>query len=66
MYLLSCACTRDVALNIFEVWGALTIMVKEKKLLLFLINFALRHENVWYSGCMDHVFLTSALVGGKC
>jgi hypothetical protein len=31
----------------------------------FLTNKALRHEGVWGSGYIDHIFLTSALVGGE-
>jgi hypothetical protein len=32
---------------------------------LCLTNYALRHEGVWGSGCIDQIFLTSALVGGE-
>jgi hypothetical protein len=32
---------------------------------LSLSNFALRHEGVWGSGCIDPHFLTSVLAGGE-
>jgi hypothetical protein len=35
------------------------------KLSLCLTNSALRHEDVCGSGCIDPLFLTSALVGGQ-
>jgi hypothetical protein len=38
---------------------------KNVQLSLCLSNSALRHEDVWWSGCVDHVFLTSAIFGGK-
>jgi hypothetical protein len=30
-----------------------------------IINYSLRHEGVWGSGCINPHFLTSALVGGE-
>jgi hypothetical protein len=36
-----------------------------RKLSLCLSNEALNHEDVWGSGCIDHVFLTSAQSGGE-
>jgi hypothetical protein len=35
------------------------------KFSLCLTNKALRHEDLWGSGCMIHIFLTSALAGGE-
>jgi hypothetical protein len=38
---------------------------KKVKLSLCLTNYALRHEGVWGSGCVDQHFLTSALAGDE-
>jgi hypothetical protein len=35
------------------------------KLSLCLTNSTLHHEDVWGSGCIDHIFFTLALVGGE-